>query len=76
MESTHGQVVNPDYLRGITYQNAHGEFRYIYPDSPHWMAGFLLKRNWLDHWVTVKKISLDRFLDEVERQVYVGNHNR
>lgn len=62
-------------LKGITFydQATNREMKYVYPDTPHWAAGWILYRHVAGHWVTLRKAT-DDDIARINKAVVEGHH--
>lgn len=55
------EPLDPHKLPGITFYDAASgrNMRYVYPDSGHWLAGWIVVQNPSGEWMTLRKATVD-----------------
>ena len=66
-----------DVLPGLTFfdQVSGRDMRYVYPDTPHWAAGWLLYRHPEGQWVTLRRAT-EEDVARLSSAVVTAHHDR
>ena len=68
------QATNDDPSGINFYDNATGKhMKYVYPDSPHWTAGWILYKHPDGQWVTLRKAT-DDDINRISQAVIEAHH--